>query len=133
MHLKFTVQLESRMRDLEAATYCTLFLPKDSDIVKEMLAIGRHYNNMIEKSCRERKRKPSHMVLQLDGESNRNGLEEQDRRTEPSRPGADRSSEVVQDDNRKHGSPRTGHMDKSMQAPRLGNQTGSGSFLQSKD
>ena len=47
-HLKFTVQLESRMRDLEAATYCTLFLPKGSDIVKEMLAIGRHYNNMIE-------------------------------------------------------------------------------------
>ena len=47
-HLKLAVQLESRMRDMEAATYCTLFLPKDSDIVKEMLAIGRHYNNMIE-------------------------------------------------------------------------------------
>ena len=47
-HLKLTVQLESRMRDMEAATYCTLFLPKDSDIVKEMLAIGRHYSNMLE-------------------------------------------------------------------------------------
>ena len=47
-HLKLPVQLEPRMRDMEAATYCTLFLPKDSDIVKEMLAIGRHYNNMIE-------------------------------------------------------------------------------------
>ena len=47
-HLKLPVQLESRMRDMEAATYCTLFLPKDSDIVKEMLAIGRHYSNMLE-------------------------------------------------------------------------------------
>ena len=36
------------MRDMEAATYCTLFLPKDSDIVKEMLSIGRHYSNMLE-------------------------------------------------------------------------------------
>ena len=61
--------------------------------------------------------KPSHMVLPLDGESNTNGPEEQDRRTEPSRQRADRSSEVAQDDNRKHGSPRTGHVDKSMQAP----------------
>ena len=57
------------------------------------------------------------MVLQLDGESKRNDPEEQDRRTEPSRPRADRSSEVAQDDNRKHGFPRTGHVDKSMQAP----------------
>ena len=57
------------------------------------------------------------MVLQLDGESNRNDPEEQDRRTELCRPGADRSSEVAQDDNRKHGSPRTGHVEKSMQAP----------------
>ena len=73
-HLKFTVQLESCMRDLEAATYCTLFLPKDSDIVKEMLAIGQALQQHDRKSCRERKRKPSHMVLQLDGESNRNGL-----------------------------------------------------------
>ena len=48
VHLKLTVQLESRMRDMEAATECTLFLPKDSDIVKEMLSIGRHYSNMIE-------------------------------------------------------------------------------------
>ena len=70
VHLKLTVQLESRMRDMEAATDCTLFLPKDSDIVKEMLAIGRHCSNMIRKSSRARKRKPSHMVLPLDGESN---------------------------------------------------------------
>ena len=49
LHLKLSVQLESRMRDMEAATYCPLFLPKGSEIVKEMLAIGRHYSNMIEK------------------------------------------------------------------------------------
>ena len=46
VHLKLPVQLESRMRDMEAATDCTLSLPKDSDIVKEMLAICRHYSNM---------------------------------------------------------------------------------------
>ena len=33
---------------MEAATDCTLFLPKDSDIVKEMLSIGRHHSNMLE-------------------------------------------------------------------------------------
>ena len=36
------------MMDMEAATYCTLFLIKDSDIVKEMLAIRRQHSNMIE-------------------------------------------------------------------------------------
>ena len=48
LHLKLPVQLESRMRDMEAATYCPLFLPKGSEIVKEMLVIGRHHSNMTE-------------------------------------------------------------------------------------
>ena len=37
------------MRDMEAAKYCPLFLTKGSDIVKEILAMGRHYSNMKEK------------------------------------------------------------------------------------
>ena len=48
------------MRDMEAATYCTLFLPEDSDIVNEMLAIGRHYSNMME-NHREQERGGSHI------------------------------------------------------------------------
>ena len=38
MHLKLSVQLESLMRDAEAATYCTQFLPKERYIVKETSA-----------------------------------------------------------------------------------------------
>ena len=44
----------------QAATYCPLFLPKGSDIVKEILAIGRHYSNMIEKHP-EQERGSSHI------------------------------------------------------------------------
>ena len=46
------------MRDMEAATYCPLFLPKGSDIVKEILAIGRHYSNMIEKHPEQERGSP---------------------------------------------------------------------------
>ena len=32
-NMKLSVQLESRMRDIESATSCTLFLPIEEDIV----------------------------------------------------------------------------------------------------
>ena len=44
VHMKLTVQLESRMRDLESATYCTLFLLIDSEIVTDMQDADRAYN-----------------------------------------------------------------------------------------
>ena len=46
-NMKLSVQLLSRMRDLEAATYCTLFLPEESDIVKGMQDAGRVYSELV--------------------------------------------------------------------------------------
>ena len=45
--MKLTAQLESRMRDMESATCCPRFLPKENDIVKEMQDAGRSYNEVI--------------------------------------------------------------------------------------
>ena len=45
-HQKLSTQLESRVTDLEAATYCTLFLPKENDIVTEMQNAGWFYSVM---------------------------------------------------------------------------------------
>ena len=94
---------------------------------RQVLTVRRPWTPLVLKSPTEfpcsrlgspaRSSPPSQMGLQFDGESNRNDPEEQDRRTELCRPGADRSSEVAQDDNRKHRSPRTGHVEKSKQAP----------------
>ena len=47
VHLKLSTQLKSRVEDLEVATYCPLFLPKDNDIVKEMQDAGRFYSEMV--------------------------------------------------------------------------------------
>ena len=47
LNMKLTVQLESHMRDTEPATYCTLFLQKGNDIVKEMQDAGRAYNELV--------------------------------------------------------------------------------------
>ena len=44
VHLKLSVQLESRVRDVEAATHCTLFLLRGSAIVTEMHSAGRAYD-----------------------------------------------------------------------------------------
>ena len=46
-HQKLSTQLESRVTDLEAATYCTLFLPRENDIVTEMQNAGWFYNVML--------------------------------------------------------------------------------------
>ena len=47
-HQKHSTQLESRVRDLEAATYCTLFLLRENDIVTEIAkrkpVLQRHGN-----------------------------------------------------------------------------------------
>ena len=44
---KLTIQLESRMRDLEASMFCTVFLPTEGGIVKETQIAGRDYNNLV--------------------------------------------------------------------------------------
>ena len=44
VHLKLSVQLESRVRDVEAATHCTLFLLRGSAIVTEMHSASRAYD-----------------------------------------------------------------------------------------
>ena len=48
VRLKLSTLLGSRVRDLEAAAYCTLFLPKENDMVKEVQDAGRFYNDMVE-------------------------------------------------------------------------------------
>ena len=47
VHLKLSVQLASRVRDVEAATHCTLFQLRCSAIVKEMRSAGRAYDELI--------------------------------------------------------------------------------------
>ena len=47
VHLQLSTQLGSRVRDLEAATYCTLSVPKESDIVTEMQNAGRFFSDMV--------------------------------------------------------------------------------------
>ena len=47
VHLKLSVQLESRVRDVEAATHCTLFQLRGSAIVTEMHSAGRAYDELV--------------------------------------------------------------------------------------
>ena len=49
LNMKLSVLLESCMRDMELATYCTLFLPRESDIVKEMQDESRAHNELVTK------------------------------------------------------------------------------------
>ena len=46
LNMKLTVQLESRMREMESPTYCPLFLLKKNDIVKEMQDAGISHNEL---------------------------------------------------------------------------------------
>ena len=41
------VQLASRMRDMGSATYCALFLPRNSAVVTEMQSAGRADNELV--------------------------------------------------------------------------------------
>ena len=50
--MKLTVKLE-RMRGLESATYCTLFPPKEDEIVKEMQDAGRAHNDLTHQKRKE--------------------------------------------------------------------------------
>ena len=61
LQLKLCTHLDSRVKDLDAATYCTLFPPKESDIVKEMQDASRAGN----KPPRQRKRTPAHLAFFL--------------------------------------------------------------------
>ena len=49
LNVKLPVQLESRMRDMEEATYCTLFLTKESDSVREMQDATRVFSELVSK------------------------------------------------------------------------------------
>ena len=117
VHLKLSAQLEARVRDLESPTYSTLFVPKESDIVKEIQNAGRYYSDMVGKPTKRGKRKSAHLVLQRDAESHGKDPKDQDRRIERSRPGEGRRVEDAQDDHRRKEVPRAEHVDKSMQAP----------------
>ena len=44
---KLSTRQESRVRELEAATYCTLFVPKESDIVTDMQNAGKRHSGMV--------------------------------------------------------------------------------------
>ena len=44
---KLTIQLESRTRDLEASMYCTVLLPSENGIVKEVQGLERDNNDMV--------------------------------------------------------------------------------------
>ena len=81
------------MRDFVASTYCTLFLPKESDIVKDMQHAGRIHSDMVENQPRVIKRKSTHLVLQRDAEGRPKDL---DWRCTPSRPGERRGVEDAQ-------------------------------------
>ena len=47
VHMRLSVQLESRVRDLEPTTYCALFLLRGSAIVIDMQDAGRAYNDKL--------------------------------------------------------------------------------------
>ena len=68
VNLKLSTQLEARVRDLVASTCCILFLPKESNIVKDMQHAGRIHSDMVENQPRVIKRKSTHLVLQRDAE-----------------------------------------------------------------
>ena len=85
-------------------------------------------------------RKPTHLVLQRNGEDHREDTHEQDRewRTEPSRPGEGRGSKDDQNKRRAFDVHRAERVGKSIQAfPNLrkawGNHPGRGSFSPSKE
>ena len=71
VHMKLTVQLESRVSDIEASMYCTVFLPNESEIVKEIQNAGRLHSNMEEKTPNLEKKKHARSVFPCDGEGHR--------------------------------------------------------------
>ena len=47
VHLLCNVQIESGVRDMESATFCTLLLLRTSAIVTEVLNASRAYNELV--------------------------------------------------------------------------------------
>ena len=45
--MKLCIQPWSSKRDVEAATFCTVFLPRDSVVVTEMHKVGRQYSEAV--------------------------------------------------------------------------------------
>ena len=111
---------------------------RERDIVKEMLAIGRLHSNLVETHPDQESGRPHiwffNSMLTAAEIILRSRFGEQS----PPDQGKTESSEAAQDDNRKLGSARTGHVDKSMHA--LPNhrkawetRQGADHFLQSND
>ena len=74
--MKLTVQLESRVRDMEASMCCIVFLPNESGIWKK----SKHSEDVQQhggKQATFRTRKAAYLVLQSDGAGHRANLEGQ--------------------------------------------------------
>ena len=72
-HLKLSTQLEARVRDLESATHCILFLPTESDTVKEMQKRRQVLQRHGGKPTKRGQRRSTHLALQRDAKSHRKG------------------------------------------------------------
>ena len=125
VHPKFTAQLESWVRDLEASMYCTVFLPNEIEIVKFMHIAGRHHSDMAEKT-RHGRRKSANLVFQRDAASHREDSQGQVGRLQSAGPGEGGGPEDAQDDHRRSEIPRAECVGQIMQASPNFRQAGAG-------
>ena len=119
VRLKPCTQLGSRVRDLEAAAaYCTLFPPKENDMVKEMQDAGRFCNDMVENKPDVERGSPHiwFFVAMLKATEKMCNKQEREWRTEPSRSGESGGNTDAQNKHRQCEGPRAEPWDKSMQA-----------------
>ena len=97
IHLKLSAQLGARVRDLEASMYCTLFPPKEGEIVKYVQSAGRINSDMVENQPSVERGSPHILVLQRDAEGHREDPEDQEWGTKFPGPWKGRGEEDVQD------------------------------------
>ena len=103
MHMKLSAQLEPRVWDLESATYCSLFLPRENAIGTEMQDAGQSIPRQCGKVSTRGMRKLAHLFLHDGAEGHRRDPEAKDRGTcSPRRSGID------QEDSRELDGARTG-------------------------
>ena len=76
VHLKLSVQLESRVRDAEAATHCTLFQLRGSAIVTEMHSAGRAYDELVNTQPSVERGSPHIWFVHRNAEGKRVGFED---------------------------------------------------------
>ena len=76
VHLKLSVQLESRVRDVEAATHCTLFQLRGSAIVTEMHGAGRAYDELVNTQPSVERGSPHIWFVHRNAEWKRDGIED---------------------------------------------------------